>query len=115
MGKYKAKASQADIGIFTHIHAYSDIFRHDQPYSGIIQAFSEPCVTLAYLKPWYIQNPGMLRMRSKFRTLVYSEPWHIQQHPGIFRALVYAEPWHIQNPRHIQNYVKYLRCSVLRK
>ena len=110
-----------DLGIFTHIPAYSGIIRHrNQAYLRIIQTCSEPCVTLAYLETWYIQNPGIVktrsifRTRSKFRTLhiqnpgifrtlVYSESWHIQnpgifQHPGIFTTLAYSEPWYIQNP-----------------
>ena len=48
MGKCKTKAIHGDLGIFTHIPAYSGISRHIQAYSGIIQAYSEPCVTLAY-------------------------------------------------------------------
>ena len=85
MGKYKAKSIQADLGIFTHITAYSDISRH-------IQVYSEPCVTLTYSEPCQIQNqtrfenPGKFRTRRVFRTLVYSEPW------------LYSEPWFVQNP-----------------
>ena len=48
MGKLKTKAFQADLGIFTYIPAFSDIFRDIQGYSGIIHAYSEPCVTLTY-------------------------------------------------------------------
>ena len=64
------------------------IFRHNQVYPGIIQAYSVIFKTLC--------NPGM------FRTLVYPEPWHIQnqkhiQSLGIFRALVYSEPPSILN------------------
>ena len=40
----------------------------DQAYSGIIQAFSGPCVNP------YIQNPSILRTEGIFRTLVYSKP-----------------------------------------
>ena len=53
---------QVYFSIFRHIQAYSDISRHNQAYPGIIQAYSEPCVTLAYseayLQSWYIQNFG---------------------------------------------------------
>ena len=35
--------------------------------------------------------------------------------PRIFKTLVYSEDWHIQNPRHIQNPVRHLQWSVLRK
>ena len=66
MGKCKIKAIQTDLGTF----------RHNQAYPGIIQAYSKPCVTLAYLKSWYIQNPITQK--------------HIQN-PGIFRSLQYSE------------------------
>ena len=46
MGKCIAKAIQTDLGTF----------RHNQVYPGIIQAYSKPCITLAYLEPWYIQQ-----------------------------------------------------------
>ena len=41
MGKCKTKAIQTDLATF----------RHNQAYPGIIQAYSKPCVTLAYLEP----------------------------------------------------------------
>ena len=53
--------------MFRHIQTYPNTIRHIRAYSGIIQAYSEPCVTLAYSEIWYIQNPGI------FRTLGYSE------------------------------------------
>ena len=64
MGKYKTKAIQADLGIFTLIPAYSA--RYNQPYSGIFRTLSNPDIfrTLAnsepdaYSETWYIQNPG---------------------------------------------------------
>ena len=40
-----------------------------------------------YSEPWYIQNPGIFRTRSIFRTLVYLE------------LEAYSEPWYIQNSR----------------
>ena len=63
---------------------------HTQESFKHIQAYLEPCVTLTYLKLWYIQNI--------FRT--YSE--HIQnqkhiQNPGIFPTLLYPEPRYSQN------------------
>ena len=48
--------------IFKHIKTYSGISRHNQAYSGIVQAYSEPFVTLAYSNPSYVQK------------LAYSEP-----------------------------------------
>ena len=47
------------------------VFNNKQSYSGIIQAYSESCVTLTYSKPWYIQNYDIFKTRSIFRTLVY--------------------------------------------
>ena len=85
MCKCETKAIQTDLGTFRHSHAYS-----------------KPCVTLAYIEPWYIQNPDI------FRTRRNSKPWHIYN-PGIFTTPVYSERWHVQNPRHIQNPVKHLR------
>ena len=59
MGKCKTKAIQTEI----------DIFRHNQAYPGIIQAYSTHCVTLAYLEPWHIQNTDIFRTRNIFKTL----------------------------------------------
>ena len=44
----------------------------------IIQAYLEPCVTLAYLEPWHIQNPNIYRIRSIFRTQsnIYDEDFY---------------------------------------
>ena len=46
MGKRKTKAIQTDLEA------------HNWAYPGIIQAYSKTCVTLAYLEPQFIQNPG---------------------------------------------------------
>ena len=54
------------------------------------QAYSESCVTLAYLELRYFQSPDKFRTRSIFVTLVYSQPWYTQN-PGIFRTLVYSK------------------------
>ena len=70
-GNCKPKALQADLGIFTHISAYSRIFRHIQAYSGTIsqiQDYSDIVRTLVYSEYWHIQKLGMIR------TLAYSEP-----------------------------------------
>ena len=98
MGKCRAKAIQTDFGTF----------RYNQAYPGIIQAYSEPCITLPYLELWYIQDSAYSEPEA------YSEPWHIHNPgifttPGTFRTLIYSERWHIQNRRNIQNPVKYLR------
>ena len=72
MGKCKAKVIQTDL----------HTFRHNQAYPGIIQAYSKPCVTLAYLELWHIQNPINQHIQSSsiFRILLYSEPKQ-----GLFR------------------------------
>ena len=61
--------NKSHLGRFRHIHVYFDIFRDIQACSGIIQAYSEPCVTLAYSKPEayaepYIQNSDIFRTLS---------------------------------------------------
>ena len=111
MGKYKAKAIQADLGISRHIQAYAG--RH-------IQAYSEPCVTLTYSKPLFIQDLGNFRTSGIFRTLASSEPeaysqsWHIQN-PFSIRTLAsseleaYSELWYIQNARIIRTLERFVK------
>ena len=89
MGECKAKAIQTNLGTF----------RRNQTYPGIIQAYSKPCVTLACLEPWYIQNPDIFRTRSIFRTPVYSQAWNIQN-PRIFRTLAYLKCEEYLEPCH---------------
>ena len=81
----KNKALEGYIKIHNvHIPAYSRIFRHIYAYSGVTQAYSEPCVALAYSELWYIQNPGI------------------------------SKTLHIQNQRHIQNPEIFRTRSILR-
>ena len=65
---------QAYSGIFT---SYSDIFNHG----------------VAYLEPFYIQNPGIFRAQDIFRTLSR----HILAYLKHYVTLAYWEPCHIQN------------------
>ena len=88
--KYKIKAIQVDLGIFTHIPGYSDIFRHIWPYLRTFQAYSQSCTILAYSEPFFFQNPGI------FTTSAYLEPE------------AHSKPLYIQNPMHIQNPDKHL-------
>ena len=83
---------------FRQIQAHSGIIRHIQELFRYIQAYLEPCITLTYLKLWYIENTDIFTTRSIFTTLVYSEPRYIQNAGilkilGIFRALshIYSE------------------------
>ena len=71
--------------------------------------YSQPCVTPAYLEPWYIQNPRHIQNTAKhlsrnilFKTLC---------NPDIFKTLVYSELWYILKSNHIQNPVEYPRYS----
>ena len=79
MSKCKTKAIQTDLGTF----------RHNQTCPGIIQAYSQPCVTLTYLKLWYIQNPDIFKTIIIFRTPAYSQLWYIQN-SAILRTLAYS-------------------------
>ena len=53
------------------------IFRHNQAYSGIILAYSAPCVTVVYLEPSQIANQRHTQNPGIFRRLAYSEPCQI--------------------------------------
>ena len=75
MSKCKSETIQAELGTF----------RHDQAYPRIIQACLRPCVTLAYLEPWYI------RTLTYPKPEMYSEPGYIQN-PRIFTTLAYSKP-----------------------
>ena len=77
--------------VFRHIKTYLDIIRHIQAYPGIIQKYSEPCVTLSYPELWDIQNQRHIQKSGISKTLTHSEPetylefWVIQN-SGIFRT-----------------------------
>ena len=58
-------------------------FRQISAHSGMIKHI-QATGTLAYLEPWYIQDPNIFKIRKIFGTLVY-------QNPGIFRALTYSK------------------------
>ena len=89
MGECQTKAIQTNLSTF----------RHNRTYPGIIQAYLEPCVTLTYLKLWYIQKPDMFRTRSIFRTLAYSQPWYIHN-LAKFRTLAYSKSEAYSEPCH---------------
>ena len=81
MGKCKTKAIQTDLGTFRHN-----------------QAYSKPCVNLAYSEPWYIQNPDIFKTINIFRILVYSEPRCTENSgtfktQGLFRHLRWSVLW----------------------
>ena len=68
MGKCKTKAIQTDLGIFRHNQTYPGII---QAYSGIFRTLCYPDIfkTVVYPEPWYIQNAGIFKIRGIFRTL----------------------------------------------
>ena len=78
--------------MFRHIQTYPDVIGHIQVKLGVIQAYFEPYVTLAYL-----QNSGRFRILAYSKPETYSEPWYIQN-SGTFRTrdilkiLDYSEP-----------------------
>ena len=87
-----------------------DIFRTPSNiYNG--KFYSQPCVTLAYLETWHIQNPKHIQNTVKhlpqdilFKTLCK---------PDTFRTLLYSELWYILKSKHIQTSAEYLRWSIL--
>ena len=104
--------------IYTHIET---LLRH-------IQAYSAPCVTLAYSQPCHILNPDIFRTAGVFKTMrnvdqtylealsqalfnhiqVYSEPCVYSEHlhmqkPDILGIPEYSELFHNCIPTQIQN------------
>ena len=92
--------------------------------------YTEPCVTLTYSQPIYIQalaywepeeNCGPFSTEPCI-TLAYSELSHIQNHIKYLLLCsdscvtrTYLKPWYIHNPRHIHNTVKRLLWNILFK
>ena len=120
---------------FWHIQnsAYSDICSH------LIQAYTAPCITLAYSKTYHIPNPGIFRTGGIFKTLrnfdqVYSERYcsHnslfryysaifrtlgndcICRNFGMFGILQYSTTFHNSIPMHIQNPIISWNCNTSR-
>ena len=80
MNKFETKATQVDKGIFTHILAYSDIFKHEQ-IIGIFRTLCNPS----------IQKKKHNLSRDILRTVAFSEQRYIQN-TDIFRTLAYSKP-----------------------
>ena len=66
----------------------------------------KPCVTLAYLEAWYMQN-----LRNYQNPIIWCGIFLIK--PDIFRALIYSEPWHILKAWYIRNPAKYVQWRIL--
>ena len=71
MGKRENVKQISHSGRFRHIQTYPKVIRHIQAFSESIQAYSEPCVNLAYSEPWFIQRSGTFRTRNILRILGY--------------------------------------------
>ena len=75
--------------------------------------YSEPCVTLAFLKLWHIQNPR--HIHNTVKHLLWNILFKILCNPDIFRTLMYSQLWYILKSKYIQNPAKYLRSYILLK
>ena len=92
--------------------AFAELEAYSEPCQiFMIENYSQPFVTSAYLKLWHIRNPRHIQNTVKhlsrnilFKTLC---------NPDIFRNLVYSELWYILKSKHIQNPAEYLRWSIL--
>ena len=96
----------------TGIFRTRDIFR-TLPNIYYEEFYSEPCVTLAYLKPWHIQNPR--HIHNTVKHLLWNILFKTLRNFGIFRTLVYSQLWYMLKSKHIQRPAKYLRWSILLK
>ena len=94
-----------------------------QPYSDIFRTLCNAyiCRNLAYLESCNIQNPSLIASWVHFQNPVkftkIGKPCVTLeiQNPGILTFLEYWQLWHIQNPTHMQNPLKAVRWSVVRK
>ena len=73
--------------------------------------YLESCATLAYLKPWYIQNQR--HIHNTVKHLSWNILFKFLCNPDIFRTLLYSPLWYILKNKHIQNPTEYLRWSIL--
>ena len=73
--------------------------------------YSGSCVTLAYLKPWYIQNQRYIQNTVKH--LSWNILFKFLCNLDIFKTLLYLLLWYNLKNKHIQNPTEYLRWSIL--
>ena len=92
------------------------VFYGTQFKTGIFRTFPniyyeefylEPCVTLAYLKPWHIQDTR--HIHNTVKHLLWNILFKALCNPAIFRTLLYSQLWYILKSKHIQSLAKYLR------
>ena len=89
-----------------------DIFR-TLPNVYYEEFYSEPCVTLVYLKHWHIQNPR--HILNTVKHLLWNILFKTLCNRDIFRTIVYSQLWYILKQKYIQSPAKYLRWSILWK
>ena len=74
--------------------------------------YLESCATLAYLKPWYIQNQRHIH-NTVIKHLLWNLLFKFLCNLDKFRTLLYLSLCHILKNKHIQNPTEYLRWSIL--
>ena len=89
-----------------------DIFR-TLPNIYYEEFYSEPCVTLAYLKPWHIQNSK--HIHNTVKDLLWNILFKTLCNLGIFKTLIHSQHWYILKSKHIQSLAKYLRWRIFLK
>ena len=109
-GKWRLSAEPYN----TNILRTQDIFRTlSSIYYG--EFYSEPYVTLAYLKPWHIQNRRHINILSNvYHEIFGSKPyvtWYIQC-SSIFKTLVYSEIKAYFEPCWISNMEQFINSPV---
>ena len=108
------------LGVWWHIQSYSVLLRHFYAYWDIIkaylliQAYSAPCVTLAYSQPCHILSLGIFITRGLFETLrnvdqAYAEP----RYRALFSHIqAYSELGHITKDLRIFKTLTYLKRNT---
>ena len=72
--------------------------------------YSEPCVTLAYLKHWHTQNPR--HIHNTIKHLSWNILFKTLCNPDIFRTLVYSQLWYVLKSKHIWTPGEYVKWSI---
>ena len=72
--------------------------------------YSQPFVTLSYLKLWHIQDPRHIHHTVK--NLLWNILFKTLYNPDIFRTLIYSQLWYVLKPKHIRSHAKYLKWSI---
>ena len=68
-------------------------------------------MTVAYSKPWHIQNQR--HIHNTVKQLSWNILFKFLCNPDICRTLLYSPLWYILKSKHIQDPTKYVRWSIL--